>query len=415
MSKRLIHLLRVVVLSLPFMAGAAYADVHAGQVTFSIGESFIERGEVKQPVRKGDSIHSGDVLRTSNNGHVHIRFADDSRVSVRPDSLFRIVEFVYDPADPTASTVRFKLDQGDVRSISGEAAKAARERFRLNTPLVAIGVKGTDFVTQVDTQSTRIYVNQGAIVSSPFTNGCSMAGLGACAGADARELSAEMGKLLVYKTGQVAPMLYQLPADSDVEKLHLMRDAASEDALSDERSTREAAEFVPLRDYRMLWGRWSNVPKDGDDLTLSFREAFASNDVVVGDGYYFLFREPDQTNLLPRMQGEIDLQLQASTAYFANPRGEVPATVEGGNLSLDFTQRSFATDLNVSAERVGTHRLELQGSINPENGIFSAGSMAGSDASLSGALNLDGGAAGYLFKLPAADGNFRGATLWGQP
>lgn len=43
------------------------------------------------------------------------------------------------------SLVRFRLDRGVARAISGAAAEGARERFRLNTPLVAIGVRGTDF------------------------------------------------------------------------------------------------------------------------------------------------------------------------------------------------------------------------------------------------------------------------------
>ena len=63
----------------------------------------------------------------------------------------------------------------------GAAAQAAKDRFRLNTPLVAIGVKGTDFVTQTSQEGTRVMVNQGAIVMAPFDQGCRADALGVCA------------------------------------------------------------------------------------------------------------------------------------------------------------------------------------------------------------------------------------------
>ena len=154
------------------MGSLAQAAQVVGEVTLTIGKSKIERSANEAEPQKGGSVQEGDVIRTSDNGHVHIRFIDGARVSVRPNSVFRIHEFKYSPADPAASVVRLSLDSGEARSISGAAAQAAKERFRLNTPLVAIGVKGTDFVTQVSKDVIRVTVNQGAIVMAPFDSGC---------------------------------------------------------------------------------------------------------------------------------------------------------------------------------------------------------------------------------------------------
>jgi hypothetical protein len=162
------------------LSSVAMASQVVGEVTLTIGKSKIERSTQEAEPQKGGSVQEGDVIRTSDNGHVHIRFIDGARVSVRPNSVFRIHEFKYSPSDPAASVVRLSLDSGEARSISGAAAQAAKERFRLNTPLVAIGVKGTDFVTQVSKETIRVTVNQGAIVMAPFDSGCKAEALGVC-------------------------------------------------------------------------------------------------------------------------------------------------------------------------------------------------------------------------------------------
>ena len=91
---------------------------------------------------------------------------------MRPNSTLEVVEYLFDGDDPSKSAVKFNLQEGVARSISGEAAKAARDRFRLNTPVAAIGVRGTDFVVGADSSSTRALVNEGSIVISPFSASC---------------------------------------------------------------------------------------------------------------------------------------------------------------------------------------------------------------------------------------------------
>ena len=94
-------------------------------------------------------------------------------MSVRPDSQLEIISYDYDAEHPEESSIKFNLIEGIARSISGEGAKAARSRYRLNTPIAAIGVRGTDFVVSVTGQSTRALVNQGAIAMAPYSADCS--------------------------------------------------------------------------------------------------------------------------------------------------------------------------------------------------------------------------------------------------
>ena len=171
----------------------AWAWSRVGEITLVVGQFEVQRpAGPAQNLAKGDAILEGDIIKTTANGHVHIRFIDGGLVSVRPNSVFTIHEFRFNPAQPATSVVRLSLDRGEVRSISGQATHEAKDRFRLNTPLVAIGVKGTDFTTQATQGATRVTVNQGAIVMAPFDQNCKAQALGVCSGSRARELTADM-------------------------------------------------------------------------------------------------------------------------------------------------------------------------------------------------------------------------------
>ena len=411
----------LLVIGISGMGRAAHATQVVGEVTFIIGKSSIERPVGNAEPKKGGSVQEGDVIRTTDNGHVHIRFIDGARVSVRPNSVFRIHEFKYSPADPAASVVRLSLDAGEARSISGAAAQAAKERFRLNTPLVAIGVKGTDFVTQVSKDTIRVTVNQGAIVMAPFDNACKADALGVCSTARAKELTAEMlGQALVYRLGTTDPSFQNVskPGQSDNTKLlqldRQVRDAADKPLASD---TEAKNPLNALGNNRLIWGRWARDPIANDKLTVPFLEAMRGNEVTVGDGYYFLFREPSNINVLPTLTSKAEFGLKSASAYYRNAANEVvPATISTGSLSIDFGAKTFSTQLGLSSEGTGLQTFSQIGNINAGTGIFlgRAGPDSAPTSSLAGAISLDARQAGYLFKTQVGRGAFVGATLWGR-
>jgi hypothetical protein len=396
-----------------------------GEITLTIGKSSIERADGPTEPQKGGSIREGDVIRTSDSGHVHIKFIDGARVSVRPNSVFRIHEFKYTPTDPAASVVRLSLDSGEARSISGAAAQAAKERFRLNTPLVAIGVKGTDFVTQVGKDVIRVTVNQGAIVMAPFDSACKPEALGVCASSRARELTAEMlGQALIYRLGAADPSFQSMgkPGQSDASRLMLLDRQVregTEKPLASETEVKNPLNAVAPN--KLIWGRWAREAMPSDALTVPFIDALKGNEITVGDGYYFLFRQPAQVNVLPNLSTKVDFSLQSSSAYYRNAGNEImPATVQSGTLGVDFGNKTFSTTLSMSAQGVANHTFSQSGALNANTGIFLGSASGASNASgasgpsLAGALGLDARQAGYFFRSPAGAGSFSGATLWGR-
>ena len=173
----------------PSGAGNNLSADAIGQVTLVLGKAHIESARnSRQRADAGTEIFVGDQIITQSNGTVLLHFIDDASVSVRQDSHLEIVSYQFDEAKPEDSRVKFNLIHGVTRAISGKAAKAAREQFRLNTPIAAIGVRGTDFVVSATDSSTQARVNEGIIVLAPFSTNCSTDSFGPCA-ANALELA----------------------------------------------------------------------------------------------------------------------------------------------------------------------------------------------------------------------------------
>lgn len=189
--------------------GISQSQVEApiGEVTLVLGKAYrLSQAGTHEHLERGSLIDVGDQINTQSNGHVHVRFVDNALVSVRPNSLLVIQRYEYNVDSPADSAVKFDLKEGVARAISGDAAKAARDRFRLNTPIAAIGVRGTDFVVSANALTTRASVNEGAIVMAPYSDACSVAALGPCI-ANAFELRADDMQLVSMQQDELLPRL----------------------------------------------------------------------------------------------------------------------------------------------------------------------------------------------------------------
>ena len=178
-----------------------------GEVALVLGQATVinSKGDIAD-LSRGSLVFEGSRIETASNGHVHIRFVDEALLSVRPNSTLEIEVYRFDIDNPGSSAVKLNLDEGVARAISGKASKAARQRFRLNTPVAAIGVRGTDFVVGADSGQTRALVNEGAIFIAPFSGTCSEDGLGPCTG-DGLELMRDGLQLASLESGQSLPTL----------------------------------------------------------------------------------------------------------------------------------------------------------------------------------------------------------------
>lgn len=427
--------------SQPPAQSAAYAPAAGaragavGEVTLAVGPATRTSADgVPEPVQRGTRVMPGDRLDTAEGGMVHVRFIDGALVSLRPASRLWVEDYRYDPRQVSQSMVKFRLEQGVARAISGAAAEGAKERFRLNTPLVAIGVRGTDFVVRTSEQATTASVNQGAIVMAPFDSGCLAQALGPCSSPGARLLSADMGHVLVefrpqLNQPEIRPMSSTMLARGDGPEAPQAAAAPGASTTVAVRSSQPAPDdalsaalvqglvrtasvtSVDVTPPALMWGRWSDAAMAGD-ISVASAQAAQARSVTVGDSNYGLYRAENGSSTLVPGLGAYNFSLQQSSAQFNGATGVVAAAVQGGQLSIDFVNRAFSTSLSVSSQPTGVVSLSGAGFVR-EDGIFVDRSVAGQ--AIAGATALDGKTAGYLFEKAAAGGTLSGITLWSRP
>lgn len=426
-------------------------NASVGKVTLVLGQAtLVSSNGVTSALQKGSSVKPGDRIETAGGGHVHIRFVDDALVSVRPSSRLIIEEYEYNPTKVLESQVRFKLETGVARAISGAAAESAKERFRLNTPLVAIGVRGTDFVVNSQLDQTTAHVNQGAIVMAPLGAGCQASALGPCNTSAATLVSAQMGNVLAeYKDGLGQPELkpyfvrstyFAAAPDPDARSARSPANPAKVDvAAKPDNSVIQVTSVVsggiftaaveelphvpgpveppvmpptPPAPPALVWGHWVK-PTGSGDFSEPFRVAALGRDVTVGNSDYVLYRAPSDTGLtaIQPSLGTVGFQLQQAHALF-RPWGGVnqEATAGTGTLSINFATRQFQTQLELNHAAAGAHTLTSQGA------VLSDGMFGGATATqkVIGATTLDGKNAGYMFEKNVDSGVFNGITLWAR-
>lgn len=109
-------------------------------------------------LRLQDAIIWKSTLSTPGNGALEVRFLDESRLSMGANSNVVIDEFTYTgPGGAGQQTLR--LTKGLFRFVSGQVPK---DKVKVETPAVSIGIRGTIFRTQVnDDGSGEVSVDYG--------------------------------------------------------------------------------------------------------------------------------------------------------------------------------------------------------------------------------------------------------------
>jgi hypothetical protein len=134
-------------------AGSAFA-ADIGHVKVSKGSVQIERAGAKQSAKVGMGIQASDIVLTGADGSAGITFTDNSLVSVGPNSVFAIDKYSFD-STTHAGEFEGSLKRGKLAAVSGKMVKQSPESMKIRTPSAIMGVRGTEFVVQVDEPVTR--------------------------------------------------------------------------------------------------------------------------------------------------------------------------------------------------------------------------------------------------------------------
>ena len=427
-----------------------------GEVTSVIGVGKVLNSQTERTVARGELIRAGDRIETAAGGHVHVRFIDGGLVSVRPLSRLHIENYRNQDTQNLAA-IKFKLDVGVMRSVTGEWGEAHRDRFRLNTPVAAIGIKGTDFVVKVDSGKTFVSVKTGAIVMSPLEGVCA-SGLGPCAGDRSALLSADMqGQMLEYlkqndksvprlvpyvdlqaRNNAASPAIASRQIDSN-----LIVDASSKElnnqvqevvaainpaAISKANSPKDTlavavpdpvlqpttATVVPAS-LPLVWlhnAQGWNVPSNTISVRFDDASAAARN-AVVGNFFINLYRDETITKTFTPPSTTANFSLLNASANFTQPdtgRPSEPVSVSAAKLSVDFARNTLSTQMNLASPSLGTNVFSATAAVT-RDGVFTSNNTS---QQLAGAFSTDASQAGFVFEKRMSIGTVSGLTLWGR-
>ena len=439
-----------------------------GTISFVIGKAYVENTTHRVLQTKavvGGDIFEGDRIETETSGHVHIRFADGGLVSVRPRSVLEVKSYQYDASVPSNSIIKFDLVEGVVRSISGTGAKAARDKFRLNTPIAAIGVRGTDFIVKASLLKMQAVVNEGAIVVAPFSSSCSSESLGPCSSNaveldDVSQFLVELSSLsdkprLVPLSERLDPELIKEPTGNakgtNTEKTSAVGNDSDEQA-SDEPSSSEdlnqgketvgyvapvdetkrsvdrldaiikedpplvISNYVPeervgldvLSERQLVWGRWGNSTKDTDRIVAAREDLLDGRSVAIGNQEYVLYRADQDLSVVDMGLKNVEFGLVDAQATLTSSHSVELMEVKEGRLSINFAKGTFETGLKLDHYLTSEIEVEFAGTID-EKGYFNSRDES---SSLLGATTLDGKEASYLFQQATDFGRVDGITYW---
>lgn len=443
----------------PWAIAAETQPAHiGGEVMFvsGVAERIGQDGR-HQAVAKGMQLLEGDFVKTNGQSHVYVRMRDGGLLVVRPSSELHVDLWRFDPAHPQDSRIKYTLESGVARHVSGEGAKAARDKFRFNTPMAAIGVRGTDFTVLAEPAVTRIAVASGGVIVNALGNGCRTDGLGPCEGNSAVELFATAkDKLLQLRVGErrpelidagsvAAPDLARPPANGEPTAKAKGGPALGDVDLAQGRgsdvvvaATAEAGKnktaapatppvvtpppvtpppvvVVPVPEPPIaIWGRWQPIAS-GDTGVVSAADLLNGRLALAANDYYLLAANKPSTPFVMPGAGVGSFKLTAHDGVITDKTTgtAVPSTASNASLQIDFGSRRFDTAMTVSGGPVTT-TISGKGSVDGSGNFLTDPFI--SPTIIQGIVGgKDAGQAYYLYQR-TIDSRYgaSGATSWGK-
>ncbi|MGH8745428.1 MAG: FecR family protein, partial [Burkholderiales bacterium] len=114
------------------VSGAACAEP-AGRVLLSVGEVSALRGGAAVALARGDTVESGDRIRTGPNSDAQIRFTDTSIVALRSNTDFGVERYHFSGKADGSENALFALLKGVMRTITGLIGRLRHDRYGLRT------------------------------------------------------------------------------------------------------------------------------------------------------------------------------------------------------------------------------------------------------------------------------------------
>jgi hypothetical protein len=117
----------------------------AGVFQFVAGEVQVQSANgAAKPARKGTPLSVGETVQSEKSGTAQIKMGDGAVVVVQPGTRITVVDYHYEGREDGSERVRYRLEQGGFRAITGAIGRTNKNNYLIETPIAQIGVRGTD-------------------------------------------------------------------------------------------------------------------------------------------------------------------------------------------------------------------------------------------------------------------------------
>jgi hypothetical protein len=194
----------------PLAQAQSSTNLATNSATNTVGKVAVSVGEAKRVASSGKTdllqvgltLSTGDKIVTGQDAVAILVFSDEGRISVRPDSELIIRHYEVDPKGVN-TRIELELTKGTIRQISGNGSRSQPEKYRLNTPIAVIGVRGTDFLAKTSQGATEAFVHEGKIVVVANAPGCDLSAQTGCASFAMASAASGMSYVKLNQNGQV--------------------------------------------------------------------------------------------------------------------------------------------------------------------------------------------------------------------
>ncbi|TXI19505.1 MAG: LysM peptidoglycan-binding domain-containing protein [Roseateles sp.] len=142
-------------------------EAGVAEVVFVKGEVLRLRGTASQPLVLGDTLQSGDRLRSAAQSSASLRFADGSRLLLPPLSEVALQQLLV-LGRGALPVVQLGLTRGGAEQRVAPNAQRV-PLYEVRTPQVNLGVRGTEFRVRAEGQVAHLEVLSGAVHADGVT------------------------------------------------------------------------------------------------------------------------------------------------------------------------------------------------------------------------------------------------------
>lgn len=234
------------------------AEATVANVAFLSGKAQRERAGERITLVIGDTLQPGDLLTTEPDANLTLRLADSTRVLVSGGSQLRMDSLLVFGHSGVTRT-QLSLEQGEAESrVNPQRTRGSA--YDIRTPVLTLGVRGTEFRVRTAAGSTAAEVTEGRVAASvgrkpvaTIADGFGMVAGGAGA-TPVRPLPPAPGLSTLPTRYERVPLRFSWPALAGAAgyRAQVFADETLNQRLLDGEFTEPAAQWADLPDGRYL-------------------------------------------------------------------------------------------------------------------------------------------------------------------